>query len=327
MFFVSMINHQSVSGPKSAHWLSPVPTDLTLALGVVLVGWQAAAGSLPTQVQVAVFAALLAGAGVPHGALDHLIDEETAIRQKKSFSITWFLAKYLLIVSVYGLIWLWVPAFCLGLFLIGSAWHFGETDIERVPPTPVWMLTRFVAGGFVLAFILLTHSAAVTPILERITQQNHLAMSVWQGFVTNEGIILPGWAILTVGLFGLALRVNHVTVDGIRLARLGVLLILCYYLPLLPAFGLYFGGWHALSSFYTIGTYLRQTGSSVHVIWHIWLKSLPFTGLALLGLALFGWLCQHWAPAWDPLPLVFIFLSLITLPHLSVMHDMNRRVF
>jgi len=307
--------------------LSPVLTDLTLALGIVLVGWQTVAGSLPTEVQMVVFVGLLAGAGVPHGALDHLIDKETATRQKKPFSMTWFLAKYLLIVSVYGLIWLWVPAFCLGLFLIGSAWHFGETDIERVPPTPVWMLTRFVAGGFVLAFILLTHSAEVTPILERITHQNPLAMAVWQWFSTNAGIILPAWAILTVGLFGLALWVCHVTVDGIRMVRLGALLVLCYYLPLLPAFGLYFGGWHALSSFCTIGTYLRQTGSSARVIWQVWLKSLPFTGFALLGLVLFGWLCQQWAPGWDPLPLVFVFLSLITLPHLSVMHGMNRRTY
>lgn len=273
-----------------------------------------------------VFVILLAGAGVPHGALDHLIDEETALRQKKPFSITWFLAKYLLIVAVYGLMWLWVPAFCLGVFLIGSAWHFGETDIERVPPTPVWMLTRFVAGSFVLAFILLTHSADVTPILERITRQNSLAMSVWQRILTNAAVILPAWSMLMVGLFGLALRICPVAVDGIRLVRLGALLILCCYLPLLPAFGLYFGGWHALSSFSTIGTYLRQAGSSTHVIWQVWLRSLPFTGFALLGLALFGWLCRQWAPGWDPLPLVFVFLSLITLPHLSVMHQMNRRV-
>ncbi len=322
-----MIHHPSVSAPKSAHWFSPVPTDLTLALGVILVSWQTATGGLPTEVQVVVFVGLLAGAGVPHGALDHLIDEETAIRQKKPFSIVWFLAKYLLMVVAYGLIWLWVPTFCLGLFLIGSAWHFGETDLAHVPPTPVWTLTRFVAGGFVLAFILLTHSAAVTPILDRITRQNSLAMATWQWFSTNAGLVLLIWAILTVGLFSLALRVCHVTVDGIRLVRLGALLVLCSFLPLLPAFGLYFGGWHALSSFCTIGTYLRQTGSLAHVIRQVWLKSLPFTGFALLGLASFDWLCRQWAPGWDPLPLVFVFLSLITLPHLSVMHSMNRRIF
>lgn len=320
-----MLPHQSVSARKSAHWPSPVLTDVTLGLGLVLVGWQTVGGGLPTSVQVAVFVGLLAGAGVPHGALDHLIDEETAIRQKKPFLIARFLTKYVLTVVLYGLLWLWVPTFCLGLFLVGAAWHFGETDIEHVPPTPVWTGTRFVAGGFVLAFILLTHSAAVTPILERITQQNPLAMAVWQGISTHAAIILPGWAVLLVGLFWYALRINPVAVDGVRLIRLGVLLTLCYFLPLLPAFGLYFGGWHALSSFGTIGTYLRQTGSFMHVIWQVWLKSLPFTGFALVGLAFFGWLWHRWTPSWDPLPLVFVFLSLITLPHLRVMHGMNRR--
>lgn len=325
-FLFSMVNYPPVSITKSARWTSPVPTDLTLALGIVLVGWQTAAGTLPTEVQMAVFVGLLAGAGVPHGALDHLIDRETAVRQRKPFSLVGFLTKYLLTVVVYGLLWLWAPVFCLALFLLGSAWHFGETDIERVPPAPVWTLTRFVAGGFVLAFLLLTHVAEVTPVLERITRQDFLAMHVWQVFSTHAVLVLLCWGLLTGGLFGWALQTCYVPVNGVRLARLGLLLVLCSWLPLLPAFGLYFGGWHALISFSAIGTYLRQTGSPVRVIWQIWSKSLPFTGLAVLGLALFGWLCRQYAPGWDPLPLVFIFLSLITLPHLSVIHDMNSRL-
>lgn len=306
--------------------ITTTPSYLTIALGLMLVGWQSLAGPLPEWVQWVVFAVLLFGAGIPHGALDHLIDQETAARQGKSFSIVWFLAKYLLTMAVYGLAWFAFPALSLAIFLLISAWHFGETDIERVPATPTWTITRFVAGSFVLAFILLTHQAEVTPILERITQNNEATMSVWRRGVRYASSVWLYWGLLTGYLFVRAYRQRPVAIDWFRLVRLAMVLALGYWLPLLLAFGLYFGGWHALSSFQTIYGYLKQNQQTTLTAGQIWLKSLPFTALALVSLAAFGWWWQHYAQQWDPLPLLFIFLSLITLPHLNVMHGMNSRV-
>lgn len=306
--------------------IKATPTYLTILLGGVLVGWQALAGALPGRVQVAVFAVLLFGTGIPHGALDHLIDRETAVRQGKSFSTVGFLAKYLLTMAVFGSAWVWFPAFSLALFLLISAWHFGETDIERVPPTLSWTFARLAAGGFVLVFILVTHAAEVTPLLERITHHHALTLSVWYRILPHATSAWLGWGLLTGCAFGWAFKSEPVVIDWLRLARLGVVLVLGYQLPLLLAFSLYFGGWHALSSFQTIYGYLKQTQPTTLTAGRIWLKSLPFTalGIAFLAVSTWGWL--RYAHAWDPLPLLFIFLSLITLPHLNVMHGMNSRV-
>ncbi len=304
--------------------LKATPAYLTIGLGAVLVVWQAVAGPLPERVQWLVFAGLLIVAGIPHGALDHLIDQETAARLGKSFSLAQFLVRYLLTMAVYGAAWFVAPALSLLLFLLGSAWHFGETDIERVPLTPAWSVTRCVAGGFVLAFILLTHATEVTPILDRITHADPATMSVWKRAVRYGSAVWLYWGLLTGYLFVRASRARPVAVDWHRLARLAAVLALGYWLPLLPAFGLYFGGWHALSSFQTIHGYLKSRSAPL-TAGQVWLKSVPFTALALVSLAGFAWWWQQYARHWDPLPLIFIFLSLITLPHLNVMHGMNRR--
>ncbi|MCY7351337.1 MAG: Brp/Blh family beta-carotene 15,15'-dioxygenase [Cytophagaceae bacterium] len=307
------------------HHIATTPTYLTIALGVVLVGWQAAAGALPGLVQWLVFAGLLAGAGIPHGALDHLIDRETATRQGKPFSLGYFLARYVFTIALFALVWLIIPAFSLVVFLLCSAWHFGETDIECVPPTLTWTLTRFVAGGFVLSFLLLTHAGEVTPVLERIVQNHTLTMRVWYGAVRGSWSVWLGLGLFTCFLFGAAMLFNPVPINWPRLARLVAVLGVGYWLSLPLAFALYFGGWHSLSSFETIYGYLKKTHYNTLTNRQLWLKSLPFTSLSLASLTLFAWWWWQYTPRWDPLPLLFIFLSLITLPHLSVMHGMNSR--
>jgi len=310
---------------KQLQRIMATPTYLTIGLGLVLVGWQTVAGALPELAQSLVFAGFLAGAGIPHGALDHLIDRETATRQGKQFSFGYFLAKYVFTIALFAVTWLVVPAFSFVVFLLCSAWHFGETDIECVPLTLPWTLTRFVAGGFVLSFLLLTHADEVTPILERIVQNHTLTMRVWQGAARGSWLVWLGLGLFTCFLFGAAMLFNPVPINWSRLARLGAVLGVSYWLPLPLAFALYFGGWHSLSSFETIYSYLRRTHYSTQTNRQIWLKSLPFTGLALISLILFAWWWRQYTPHWDPLPLLFIFISLITLPHLSVMHGMNSR--
>ncbi|GAA4395464.1 Brp/Blh family beta-carotene 15,15'-dioxygenase [Nibrella viscosa] len=311
---------------SSIHRLTATPTYLTIALGAGLVTWQAAAGTVPWLVQILVFGILLFGSGIPHGALDHLINQETALRSGHRFSLVRFLARYLLTMAVYALAWYLFPALSLLLFLVMSAFHFGEADIERVPATPAWTLTRLLAGSWVLAFILLTHVVQVTPVLQRITQDHALTLAIWALAVNQASAVLIGGGVLTSLAFAVAYAINPVAMDYPRLVRLALVLALGYGLPLLLAFGLYFGGWHALVSFQTIHGYLRQRRPDTLTAGQIWLKSLPFTALALVSLGLFVWWWQQYAHTWDPLPLLFVFLSLITLPHLGVMHGMHQQV-
>lgn len=307
-------------------WLRQTPSWLSIGLGILLLIWQLTVGHLPVNLQIGVVAVLLFGIGIPHGAIDHLIDEETARRTNRVYSLGIFLGKYLLTMAVYGLCWYLFPALSLLLFLLISAWHFGETDVENVPLTLPWTVVRLGWGSWVLAFILLTHTDDVTPILARLTQGNPIPGAIWQWSIAHRPLLLGGGLGALAGLFGIAQKGHPVSHDYVRFGRLALVLLLAWPLPLLVAFALYFGGWHALSSFQHIVRYLQHRPHNPLSGRQVWVQSVPFTALALAGLLLFGGWWYVYAQAWDPLPLFFLFLSLITLPHLNVMHGMNRRV-
>lgn len=302
------------------------PTLMTIAVGLGLVFYQRTVGPLPMAVQLIFCGFLLVVSGIPHGALDHLVERERAARLGESFSLLRFLIKYLFTMGVYAGAWLLAPVPCLLVFLLISAWHFGETDLDNAPQTPYWSLARLLSGGFVLAFILITHAVETTPILTRIVQEDKVAMLIWQGIVGQSGAVLRGWATLTLVLMMMAYGQRPAWLDGWRLARLLTVVAITYYLPLLPAFMLYFGGWHALSSFRSLRDYLpKNTTNPAEAAWRVWQQSLPLTGVAFgfLGFFAIGWL--YVIPDLDPLPILFILLSLITLPHISVMHTMKAK--
>ena len=308
---------------KLGRYIQRTPTGLTILAGSVLMGYQYWVGPLSMQVQLIFCSSLLLFVGIPHGALDHLIEQERTMRQAKPFSLPRFIAKYVLMIAMYGLAWLFFPVLSLTLFLLISAWHFGETDVENAPDDRYWSLIRLVAGGFVVAFILLTHAVEVTPILSRIVQNDAQAMKLWGEAASRAGTLLRGWATLTVVLAMLALGNRPMPLNGWRLARLGTVILLTYTLPLLPAFMLYFGGWHSLNSFGIIQSYLNRSGNPTRTIWKLWRQSVPLTALAFGFLMAGAGIWNSYAPLFDPLPYLFILLSTITLPHIQVMHQLD----
>ncbi len=308
------------------NWKTWSPTGLSVVVGALLLGGHWLTGGLPPVVSWTFFGLALLLAGIPHGALDHLVDEQTAYQHGRIFRLDRFLFRYLLTMLAYGLLWWWQPALSLIVFLVFSAWHFGETDVDPVPPkAPLWMGLRFVHGGFVLFFLLLGHAAETTPILDRISRHDPWLMQGWNVLVQHESDILLGWGrLLLIGVV-LTLQWSPIAVNQLRLARLVLLLAICLWLPLMPAFALYFGGWHSISAFQAIGQYLRRNNAGPLSARQIWVKALPLTGLALLGLLLMIGSWYWFARQIDPVPVIFIFLSLITLPHLGVMSGMNQQ--
>jgi beta-carotene 15,15'-dioxygenase len=303
------------------------PTLISVFAGLTLVVWQYMAGSIPPSVQITFFALFIFLTGIPHGAIDHLVEKETAERQQKTFNMPFFLLKYISTMLFYGLMWYVLPSISLLFFIVISAWHFGETDIEKAPSTPLWNITRFIFGSFTLLWILLFHAQETTPILERISQNSLFVMPIWSKAVEFTMPILIASILIFMAFFYLAFKKNTIKIDKNRALRLSFILILTYSLPLLPAFALYFGGWHALCSFKTIHDYLLKNCDNKPPIYsaiNVWTKTLFFTFLAFISLAFSVWYWLHFLQTWDPLPLLFIFLSLITLPHLNVMHGMNK---
>lgn len=309
--------------PQIINIFIKTPTWITVLLGFILVIWQFFQGTIPQSIQVMFFVSLILLTGIPHGALDHLIQEATDKKLNKVYDIKIFLVKYLLIMAGYALAWFWFPVLSLLIFLIISAWHFGETDLEKVPKNAViWSLTRLIYGFYILAFILLTHINEVQPIVIKMIGNQNTLLAFWNfiNLNTNQILYLLGLSFITI--FIVAQSKHLINFDKIRILRLSLVLISSAWLPLLPAFALYFGGWHALCAFDNIHDYLRKDHPTLSFRF-VYFKTLPFTLLSIAFLCGFLWYCNRYTQQYDPFPILFIFISLITLPHLIIAHQMN----
>lgn len=306
-----------------SNYVQRVPTSVTISVGLLLVGYHHWVNPLSTQVQLILCAVLMLVVGIPHGALDHLIVKERNNRRQKPFSLVHFIAGYVLQMALYGAFWWISPGWSLVFFLLISASHFGETDLENAPDDHRWLTTRFLAGGWVLAFLLLTHASETTLILNHLVGTGGTFVVRWQWAVAHALPLLLGWALLTGLCFGLAMQRRPLPVNAWRLVRLGLVMLTSTFLPLLLAFMLYFAGWHALSSFGAIRSYLRRPPSSFRAVWNLWRLALPLTLMAFgfLGTAAVVW--YRVVPDFDLIPGLFVLVSLITLPHSQVMHLVN----
>ena len=303
--------------------LLKTPTWFTIILGLSLLIWQVFGGMISQNVQVMFFATLILLTGIPHGSLDHLVQEAHDKRQNKVYNFAKFIVQYLLIMAIYALAWYFFAGLSLMVFIIISAWHFGETDLENVPPpSKLWSFTRLVYGFYILAFILLTHVEEVNPIVQGMIRRQDKAIATWNFIQQNTKQILYLFGLLLCTIFIVAQSEYFVVFNKIRIFRLFLILFLSAFLPLLPAFALYFGGWHALCAFDNIHEYLQKDYPTL-TLKSIYLKSLPFSVLAFIFLGIFLWYCHNYTQFYNPFPILFIFISLITLPHLVIASRMN----
>ncbi len=300
------------------------PTVFSIVLGIVLLFLQYLNGPLSENFQILFFGFLILTAGIPHGALDHLIQQQTYNKLKIKYSFNKFLIKYLIIMACYGVLWYFFSGLSFLFFIFISAWHFGETDIEEVPKNnKIWYFVRIIYGLYVLAFLLLIHHEEASPIVKQMLGEQPKMLLFWENVQQNvKGILyLLGLSLVT---FFIVAQSNHfINFDKFRLVRLSLILFITIWLPLIPAFALYFGGWHALCAFDNTYDFLKKDKPYLSFK-TVYLKSMPFTILAIVFLTGFLWFCQNFTNRIDPFAILFIFISLITLPHLIILNEMNQ---
>ena len=253
-------------------------------------------------------AALLAGLlaiGIPHGAVDHLL--ETGNFNER---ITpGFVIKYLIQSALMIALWWIIPVIALLLFLIYSAWHFGQADLEDMTASRDLKPHKLYAWGqgiLTLMVLLLSHRNDVDIILHEYGMA-HLPEQ-------SGKLIWPSVAGL-------------VTVSILCRSYKGLLgtfvIVLTMWLPLMTAFGLFFIGQHSLRSW----RHIRNTMGVSN--WGLYRKSILFHSGAWLIL-FFIWISAAW---WPPVggvqmgwpALLFIFLSALSFPHVLAMHRFYSR--
>jgi len=250
------------------------------------------------------FILILTTIGIPHGAIDHLLDRQ----QVKNRSLIHFLFIYITIILFYLLIWWLIPVYALLAFLLISAYHFGQSHFIQYPPKGFKALTYLTLGSYYLSVILGGDFESTAEILSSLLHIGPLGPYKWMII----GSLFLGSAILIY---------STVKQKGFRmlLAEMIVMGIVLYFTPLLLAFIIYFGFWHALPSMYLEYQILKEGFQGQKLKKFIY-QLLPFSLLSLVGMALIIILFFNRLEQEQLVLLFFVLVSLISAPHIWFMN-------
>lgn len=251
---------------------------------------------------------LIAFIGIPHGAVDHLLFLKKTNRNK-----TYFYSFYIALLTLYGISWIYFPMISLSLFLILSAYHFGQSQFEKYD---VHTLTKkiigFIWGVIVLSGLVVFNFNEIQILLTDYEELNAF-VSLFNHEYFKLICLISTITFLIIGLVNL--RFKSLVKELIYISLIGVTFLIQ---PLLLGFALFFIFNHS----YTVmrSEYKFLSKYDTHFNLSKFIKALtPFTLLSILGTSFLYYLSST---GWITMSLPFILLitiSSLTFPHAIVM--------
>jgi Brp/Blh family beta-carotene 15,15'-monooxygenase len=296
-----------------------------ITLAIVLVSFSSHEWLISSSLLVALV--LIVFIGIPHGANDHLlffnlINKSVDKNNKKSIL---FFASYIGLIILYVCCWYLFPTFSLGLFILISIYHFGQSNLYISPINSkfVKIFSIFLSGSFVLLTPIFAHIETALPVIQSLSKNPDIlkiSEDLGNKLAISAGILMIiHWVILMLS--------KHINFKNGLQEILNVLLLfgLFYYSPLWIGFAIYFTLWHSIPSIedqinffkttrvnYNLGKYVREI--------------FPFSLIALSGLLLAFQFSGDYISVNQGLALLFSFIAVITLPHMIMMDLLYLRI-
>lgn len=251
---------------------------------------------------------------LPHGAIDNVL-----YLNQHSIKPSLFYGTYLLAISVNIGLWIVSPLVGFYLFMLLSAYHFGESQFSHynLPRSFFLGLTYLVWGMSILAGLFYFQIESITTLIQsdsNLVLFRNLNYNFW------IQIIFFCSTSLSILIFFYILLKKIMTVKNILTELFTFILILgvFYISPLLVGFSLYFIILHSLKVLRQEYSYLIEK-QYVKTRFDFLKILLPNTFVSILGVFL-GFLAIHY----DYIALSYsyfliILISSITLPHALVM--------
>ena len=251
--------------------------------------------------------------GIPHGAIDHKIH----LKSSKKSNVRKFILIYVLVGLGFLLWWVLMPMKALLIFIILSAYHFGQELIEDIAETPKNPILNLIWGLIVLVSPIIFKFNELLPTLNFIGSQSLNNIPRDFQIITVLAIHLVGYAHLAY-LF-LKGAVHKLAV--IRLFLFSIYLLMSYFLlPFIVAFALYFVLFHSINAMRHQFFWMKDRSADYTFI--IFLKDLsPFTLLTIVGIS--GLIYYLNPDDWSVFfTYFFVFISLLTLPHAMLFDEL-----
>lgn len=300
--------------------------SVMLIAGVVLLIVQYFVASISAESQLIIFLAGIVVLGIPHGAADMLVANQTASIKKVGFSKILFLVKYLFRLGVFAAMFWFFPVVANFLFILFAAYHFGETDLNNFQ-TQSFAGKLFVVsyGLMILGVILLTHFEDIIPMFNLF--ESGKANQTLINFISDYRYNIL--SALTVFFFASTFIYFASTEkasfhNDYFLMQLAVLLFILFYLPMVIGFTFYFVMWHSMLSLKNIVHYLNINSKLPNAV--IIKQLFLYSSLAIIGILIFGWSGMMFVSSDGIMVYVFIGLAVLTAPHMQIMYDMYNSI-
>jgi Brp/Blh family beta-carotene 15,15'-monooxygenase len=269
--------------------------------------------SINTQISFLIFILILFG--VPHGALDLYIDQHLHPSEKGQKI---FLIKYLGNILAYALVWYFFPIIALIIFILITAFHFGEID---------WMGNTHHLTHKII-YTLLGFSWILFMLTKNINFALDVFLTMGRSGIKKEEIIALAHTLYPYTIASILILHSLLfffknyffeknSLYYYSLLQAGVLISFVLFMPLWLSFAFYFGFWHSLLSFdkirinFEIPNTLKGWGGLLF-------KAAPFSIMAWFGFAYITFLTLNSKDSSGVFTLLFISLSVLALPHLQV---------
>lgn len=254
--------------------------------------------------------------GILHGANDLVLISQLENKKKQSFFK--ILISYIAIVLISALLFTKIPIIALTLFILVSAYHFGEQhwqDIEKNGNKIITKIFQFNYGLIILLLLFIFNKKEVIEIVFKITTVSIAEKTISIAFF----IVLLLFLINTYILYK-----KSETFKNIMIEQLFYLVLLCLIFKvssLIWGFTIYFIFWHSIPSLndqirFLYGKYsftnFKKYFKSAFLYWIISLVGISILYFISKDLIIFD-------------ALFFSFLASITFPHAIVILKMYKK--
>ena len=275
----------------------------------LIMGW-----TYPLWFTVIVLAVLVGLFGISHGAIDHILASDVLGWIKPAQQLR-FMGQYLAVMLLYGLLWILAPVAGFWMFLLYSAWHFGQSDallIWNVLPKALGTSIAMSWGLVVISSIPMFHSTELAEVLPSwfvVKLSSSTIVSIAHRiFFLSLGFLVT-CVFNALAFYDLTIRdVFDFTITSF------VSLYALVVLPMWVGFGLYFSIFHALPSLINEYKALR-TNQRVESTKHFARMLAPFTLVAYVGLVAIVLYSQSHSYFY-----ALIAISILAFPHSVLMH-------
>ncbi len=269
-----------------------------------------------TEMYLVLFGVVLILAGVPHGASDYLLFRQLSSIRGGAFQVWRFFTSYLVLIVAYLMLWWLMPIVAFLLFLILSAYHFGQSNWPHIHFSDKFSerLTMFLWGAAVIGIPVLLHFDQASTIVLEMTGMRPFINDTFRA------------ALIFLLLFGCTANMLHLHHQGViskqvfvrEMRNFLLLMLLFFTTPLLVGFGVYFVLWHSLGSMLDQISVLRSIRPGFGIKNYL-LAAIPLSIVAFAGLGLLYFFLGDYFDEGQNLGVLFLFVSVITVPHAFLM--------